>query len=277
MKSSLGQDGVENLTQRSSRCHFSVAGGWNREATARRLGTAPTNPVTPIWCNRPMIFETRCAGCDKPGDPICTTCRFALVAQAPRSQQHGVIAAVPFVGRARDVVVSLKYRNRRQVARHLGGLLVNRLVELGEHDRVEVVTWAPTSQRRAHQRGFDQAEAIARTVGRQLGLPCRRLVERSTSSAPQTGRGRQARLNSGIEFRAHRSAGGKRILVIDDVVTTGATLAAVRRSLVEQGAEYVSLAAVASTPTSTGGRIRRPAASDQARTTQRGPVVVRAA
>lgn len=222
-----------------------------------------------------MIFETRCAGCDKPGDPICTTCRFALLTRAQRTQQHGVIAAMPFAGRARDVVVSLKYRNRRQVSRHLAGLLVNRLIELGEHERVEVVTWAPTSRRRARERGFDQAESIARTAARQLGLPCRRLVDRSSSSTPQTGRGRQARLNSGVKFRAHRSASGKRILVIDDVVTTGATLTAVRRSLVAQGAAYVSLAAVASTPTTTGGRVRRPSA--EAAPAQRGPVVVRAA
>ena len=74
-----------------------------------------------------MMFETRCAGCERPGAAICTTCRIALIGRLPQTQEHEVIAAVPFAGRARDVVLSLKYRNRRQVARHLGSLLVNRL------------------------------------------------------------------------------------------------------------------------------------------------------
>jgi len=224
-----------------------------------------------------MIFQTLCAGCDKPGSPICTTCRFALAGRAPRSQQHGVIAAVPFAGRARDVVVSLKYRNRRQVARHLGGLLANRLVEVGEHEQVDVVTWAPTSTRRARQRGFDQAEVIARTVAQQLGLPCRRLVERSGPSSPQTGSTRGQRLSVPIGFRARPAVRDQRVLVVDDVVTTGATLAAVRRSLVDQGAEYVSLAAVASTPISTSGRVRRPIGAPRQVGVGRAPVVVRAA
>lgn len=235
------------------------------------------NSVRPICFNGLMIFQTRCAGCDKPGSPICTTCRFALVGRAPRSQQHGVIAAVPFVGRARDVVVSLKYRNRRQVARHLGGLLVNRLVEVGEHGRIDVVTWAPTSTRRARQRGFDQAEVIAQVVAQQLGLPCRRLVERSGRTGPQTGSTRDQRLSRPLDFRARPSVRDQRVLVVDDVVTTGATLAAVRRTLVEAGAEYVSLAAVASTPSAAGGRVRRPGGVCRPVAIDRGPVVVRAA
>ena len=76
---------------------------------------------------------TRCAGCDAPGAPVCTTCRFALVGRSPRPQSHGVHAAVPFTGRARDVVLGLKYRNRRQVGRHLAGLVVNQIVEHGDH------------------------------------------------------------------------------------------------------------------------------------------------
>lgn len=201
-----------------------------------------------------MIFETRCAGCDTPGPAICTTCRFALVGQPPRHQNHGVIAAVAFTGRARDVLLSLKYRNRRQVARHLGGLVVNRLVETGEYVDVDVVTWAPTSSGRRRQRGFDQAEEIARTVGRQLGVPTRRLLERSGRSTPQTGKGRSARLD-GPQFVARPNLWGRNIVVIDDVVTTGATLVAAREALQLQGARSVVLAAVASTPAQVGATV----------------------
>jgi len=132
-----------------------------------------------------MLFETRCAGCDAPGLAICRTCRFALVGPPPQGQAHGVIAAVPFTGRAREVVLSLRNRKRRQVARHLGGLVANRLVEAEVHRELDVVTWTPTDPRWRRQRGFDPVEEIAHTVGRQLGVPTRRLLARHGLSAAQ--------------------------------------------------------------------------------------------
>src|SRR5215216_7999432 len=124
-----------------------------------------------------MIFTTRCAGCDAPGATICQTCRFALVSRAEPGAPAGVLVAAPFSGRVRDVLLGFKYRNRRAVAGHLAGLLVNRLVTAGRG--IDVVTWAPTSRRRRRERGFDQAELVARHVARQLGVPCRRLLDRA--------------------------------------------------------------------------------------------------
>ncbi|MFT4656466.1 MAG: ComF family protein [Ilumatobacter sp.] len=192
-----------------------------------------------------MIFETRCAGCDRPGSTLCTTCRFALLVAPPRDQPHGVIAVLPFTGRARSVVLGLKYRNRRAVSRHLGGLIVNRLIELRADHDVDVVTWAPTSSRRRRDRGFDQGELLARAVARQLGVPCRRLLERD-ASVSQTGRSRAQRLD-GPRFVARPGLSGQRVLVVDDVVTTGSTLAAAGTAVADRGA-VARLVAVASTP-----------------------------
>jgi len=192
-----------------------------------------------------MIFETRCAGCDRPGDVICTTCRFALVAPPPRRHEHGVITALTFTGRARSVVLALKYRNRRAVSRHLAGLVVNRLIEERAHIGLDAVTWAPTSSSRRRDRGFDQGEIVARTVARQLGLPCRRLLERD-GSASQTGRTRAERLD-GPSFAARPGLDGLTVLVVDDVVTTGSTLVAAAAALADRGAT-ARLAAVAATP-----------------------------
>lgn len=192
-----------------------------------------------------MIFTTRCAGCEAPGAPICRTCRFALVSRARPEAPDDVVVAAPFSGRVRDVLLGFKYRNRRAVAGHLAGLLVNRLIADGRP--VDIVTWAPTSRRRRRERGFDQAELVARHVARQLGVPARRLLERTDADGPQTGRDRHARLHTPT-FRAHPHVPQARILVIDDVVTTGATLRAATAELEQAGAIGVVAAAFAATP-----------------------------
>ncbi len=193
---------------------------------------------------------------------LCRTCRFALAGPAPhaalRWTEGGVITAVPFTGRVRDVILGFKYRNRRQLAGHLAGLLVNRLVAEGIRPGrdVDVVTWAPTSSARRRRRGFDQAELVARQVARQLGLPSRRLLERTSGTAPQTGLGRDRRL-AGPSFIGHPNGRDRRVLVVDDVVTTGSTLRAAADTLLSVGARGVVRAAVASTPSgvATPGRV----------------------
>lgn len=194
-----------------------------------------------------MIFDSRCAGCDRPGPVICRTCRFSLAAPPALPRSGDVVAAVPFAGRARDVLLGYKYGNRRRVAHHFAGLLVNRLLAAGVRSAdIDVVTWAPTSGRRRRKRGFDQAELVARRVAAQLGVPCRRLLER-TSGEPQTGLDRPRRLH-GPTFRAAPGARGRRVLLVDDVATTGATLRSAAAALEAAGALQVRRAAIATTP-----------------------------
>jgi predicted amidophosphoribosyltransferase len=168
-----------------------------------------------------------------------------------------VVAAVAFVGRARDVLLGFKYGNRRQLAHHFAGLLVNRLVGSGiEPADFDVVTWAPTSGVRRRRRGFDQSEVVARRVAAQLGLPCRRLLDRDPASGPQTGRDRADRLH-GPTFAASPAVSGRRVLVIDDVVTTGSTLRSAELALRQAGATRVQRAAIATTPALASPRTRQ--------------------
>ncbi|MEO6570139.1 MAG: phosphoribosyltransferase family protein [Ilumatobacteraceae bacterium] len=195
-----------------------------------------------------MMFQSRCAGCGRVGPVLCRTCRFALAAPPAMPRCGEVIAAVPFAGRSRDVLLGFKYGNRRQLAHHFAGLLVNRVLERGlRPGDFDVVTWAPTSRRRRHRRGFDQAELVARRVAGQLGLPCRRLLERTGPDVPQTGLDRATRLH-GPAFRVSPLADGQRVLVIDDVATTGSTLRSAASALTAAGACAVQRAAVATTP-----------------------------
>lgn len=156
-----------------------------------------------------------------------------------------ILSACSYDGDVRRRVVDMKYRGRRSLARELARQLAE-TVRADVGDAIDVVTWAPTSSRRRRDRGFDQAQLIARQVARELGVPCRRLLVRDTRQT-QTGRSRTARL-AGPRFKALTTRRRLRVLVVDDVVTTGSTLRAAARALTASGWGDITLAAVAATP-----------------------------
>ncbi len=109
-----------------------------------------------------------------------------------------------------------------------------------------MVTWAPTTPRHRRARGFDHAELLARAVGRQARLPTRALLTR-LPGPPQTG-ARRAERRAGPRFRARPDVAGLGVLLVDDVVTTGATLTAAAGALRRGGARGIVGVAAARTP-----------------------------
>jgi predicted amidophosphoribosyltransferase len=148
-----------------------------------------------------------------------------------------------YTGDARRLVQALKYRNGRAVAPALGAAMARLVAQ----EPVDEVTWAPTSGTRRRARGYDQAQVLARAVARHLGVPCRPLLRRRGPSRAQTGRPRADRLADAPLFAVVRRPQPS-VVVVDDVVTTGATLHAACRALVEGGAEHVRAVAAAATP-----------------------------
>jgi predicted amidophosphoribosyltransferase len=145
-------------------------------------------------------------------------------------------------GAARTLVTRLKYRNDRATLAWLAG----GMAALAEPPADLVVTWAPTSRRRRRQRGFDQAELLAGALARRWGAPCRRLLDRSPGP-PQTGLSLADR-RRGPCFVATPDMVPSRVLVVDDVVTTGSTLTAASWALRAAGASWVGALTAARTP-----------------------------
>jgi ComF family protein len=109
-----------------------------------------------------------------------------------------------------------------------------------------VVSWVPLGRARKRARGFDQAEALARALVRGSGLPVRRLLERAVETSPQARRGgAHRRLALEGAFEAVASASGATVVLVDDVLTSGATAAECARVLLALGATEVGVVTAA--------------------------------
>jgi predicted amidophosphoribosyltransferase len=199
-----------------------------------------------------LLLPSRCAGCGALGASPCATCAASLRPPPlldPPEGLDGLSALVRYDEVARALVTAVKYRNARSSIDGLApalAALAPRLVADGSEDPDRrVVTWAPTTSRRARHRGFDQAELLARAIARELGLPVHRCLRR-LPGAHQTGRGADER-RAGPRFAAAARAPPS-VLVVDDVCTTGATLSAAAAALRGAGAATVQGLVIARTP-----------------------------
>ena len=119
--------------------------------------------------------------------------------------------------------------------------------ELG--GQFDTVTWVPVSKKREHERGYDQARLLAKATAKALGLPLTPTLHKQRNTQPQSGTGdaakRRANIAGAYRMKTGADVTGKRILLMDDIVTTGATLSECARVLGKAGAEQVVCATVA--------------------------------
>jgi predicted amidophosphoribosyltransferase len=194
------------------------------------------------------ILPLTCPGCGRRAEPVCVDCRAALRAPAPATPPPGIdlwLAPFAYEGVARELVARMKYRRTHAVA----PWLAEAMTSLVAPPVPPVVTWAPTTAGRRRERGFDHAEVLARAVGRALRRPVRALLRR-VEGPPQPGLPAAAR-RRGPRFTAIGDV-ASRILVVDDVTTTGGTLASAAATLRRGGAVHVMALTAARTPLPAG-------------------------
>jgi ComF family protein len=189
-------------------------------------------------CERRLLYlpDPRCGKCGAPVGRACDRCGECRGRSLAFDRAWSAFA---YEGVPRRLVAALKSRGTVSVAGFMGAVVADGAPAALLRGAVVPV---PAHPRRSRRHGFNQAAALARTIGRAAGLPVVDLLRREGASAPQVGLERRARLanmRGSVSIRGGRSQVPSSLVLIDDVYTTGATLDACARSLRDAGATDV--------------------------------------
>jgi len=192
-----------------------------------------------------LLFPPRCAGCERVDTDWCPRCRreVELLPVLPAlkiSPLMAVVATSQHRGSLRSAIHALKYESSRAAVRPLGERLI---VGLSQQDwKIDMIVPVPLHITRLKERGYNQAELLGDYVAAHFSIPCLpAAIERSRATRSQvTLNGEQRQANMADAFRANTHlVSGQNLLLIDDVCTTGSTLAACAQAALDAGAQAV--------------------------------------
>jgi ComF family protein len=199
----------------------------------------------PPWCDvcgaapvlAAMLRER--ARCSAPPPP-CAAC-----ASDPPAHDYARSAAI-YEGELRDALHALKFSGRRALASPLGDLVTEQCAE-SLPGGIDALVPVPLARERERERGFNQSTLLARRIGRRLAVPIRPgWLARVRSTQPQSDlSAAERRANVRGAFRASDRVADRHVLLVDDILTTGATLDACARALRAAGARRIGVLTVA--------------------------------
>jgi ComF family protein len=227
--------------------------------------TGDCQPMTRSQVDRSLdticgwLLPPRCVLCGRPGQrpclDLCASCDASLPADPPvqidgPQPVERCLAAFAYAFPVDHLIQLLKYRGHLAIGRVLGALLARSVHALGLHHDIDCLVPVPLHPGRHADRGFNQSAEIARRVARVLGTRTSEgTVRRSRDTRPQVGlRPDERRANIAGAFVASTCVRGRRVAVVDDVLTTGATVGAVAAALRQAGAISVDVWCVARAP-----------------------------
>ena len=206
-----------------------------------------------------LLFPPKCILCKKVLEStetdLCRNCRIDSPECTGLHKNFSFLdswAAVWYYkGYIRDSILRFKFHRARHYAPAYGRMLAMR-IQQEYPDGFDLITWVPVSRLRRFTRGYDQVELLANATGRELGQPPVSTLRKIRHNRPQSGITGQAKRRANV-LGAYRvicpqEVCGKRILLLDDVITTGATAGECARVLLTAGAKEVHCGCLAAAP-----------------------------
>ena len=202
-----------------------------------------------------LFYPTKCAFCHKltGGARVCDKCAGNLPVTPGSAQEQ----KFPFISQC---VSPLYYEGDVRESLHrykFGGLshyctvYAPFMAKCIDENQIscDIITWVPLSRKRLRQRGYDQARLLAAELSKKAGIECCRLLKKTRNNPAQSGTGgaekRRANVSGVYTALSPEKITGKSILIVDDIVTTGATLSECGRMLLSAGAKEVKAVTVA--------------------------------
>ena len=208
-----------------------------------------------------LLFPPKCPFCrtilEQEGELLCPKCQMTLPWLIGRAGERelkgsaGCISPLEYQGLVAEAVQRYKFSGLRCYHKAFGRLMAQCALD-HRSSQVDGVTWAPLSRKRLRERGYDQAQLLARTVGQELSLPVLSTLRKVRNTPPQSGQesgeARRSNVTGAYEPVPRGEVRGKRLLLVDDIRTTGATLDEAARVLLTGGAGAVWQAVLAARP-----------------------------
>lgn len=202
-----------------------------------------------------LLYPAKCVFCTrllgKEETDICTSCRKALpwcegkVRRIPRSA--ATVAVFWYEDDVREAILRYKFRGQAQYSHAFGRLLAMKIA--AADPEFDLICHVPVSRARKAKRGYDQSERLAKAVGEELGMKPRKLLRKIRNNPAQSGlpspEQRRANVLGVYRCADPEAVRDQKILLIDDVTTTGATLSECCKTLLDAGAARVVCAALA--------------------------------
>ena len=208
------------------------------KALANALAEALYPPSCP-FCGQTLEQTVSC----------CNHCRSLITLRPTRLEiplaQNKLLSCSAFYlyeGAVKEAIHRMKFYDCKMIGTQLGNLLAELPEVQTLLSTVDCITPVPISKKRRLERGYNQSQVLAEALSDRSGCPCLLLLEKHKHTVPQSGLERQDRLQNvqgAYRPAKNSSVAGKRILLIDDVVTTGATMASCADALYAGGAELV--------------------------------------
>jgi competence protein ComFC len=207
-----------------------------------------------------LLFPPRCVFCGEmipPGTKICEKCKKAVLPKGTIRKLHlsSPNAVVPcaalfeYEGKVRESMLRYKFRGEKYCGEYYAEKLAEFIRAAFPGTSFSLVTWVPLSEGEKKKRGYDQAEWIACLLARKLNVPCLPCLRKIKENRTQHLLRREERAANvrGVYSAVGSAQEGKTVLLVDDIVTTGATLSECASVLLRGGAKGVFCAAAAHT------------------------------
>ena len=204
-----------------------------------------------------LLFPPKCAFCRRlvksNNNLLCPACRANLPYTEDGGAQHGdffrlCVSALYYEDRVREALLRYKFQGSSGYAGTFGRLLAD-CIRANLRGQYDLISWVPLSRERLRERGYDQAMLLAQAAALELQDVAVSTLDKVRNAEKQSGVGsaekRRANISGAYRVADAELIQGRSILLIDDIVTTGATLSECARTLLEGGASQVVCATVA--------------------------------